>query len=88
MTSMRAAQGLTLGDSELREYTHGLFGHVARMLGQDFVPFLGPAVAAAVESCAQVRGCFVVAYNWAAILRSVHMRICTIFFGAVPCVVA
>ena len=49
------AQGLTLGDSELREYTHGLFGHVARMLGPDFVPYLRTAVAAAMESCSQVR---------------------------------
>ena len=48
-------QGLTLGDSELREYTHGLFGHVARMLGPGFQPYLHAAVAAAVESCGQVR---------------------------------
>ncbi|KAK9828387.1 hypothetical protein WJX81_002836 [Elliptochloris bilobata] len=51
-----AFQGLTLDDSELREYTHGLFGHVARMLGPGFEPYLRPAVAAAIESCAQDDG--------------------------------
>lgn len=49
------AQGLTLGDSELREYTHGMFGHIARMLGPGFQPYLRAAVAAAVESCGQAR---------------------------------
>lgn len=49
------AQGLALGDSELREYTHGMFGHIARMLGPDFQPYLRACVAAAVESCGQAR---------------------------------
>ncbi len=49
------AQGLALGDSELREYTHGMFGHIARMLGPYFQPYLRACVAAAVESCGQAR---------------------------------
>ena len=45
---------MSIDDSELREYTHGLFGSVAGVLKQDFQPFLGTCVAAALASCEQV----------------------------------
>lgn len=48
------AQGMSIDDSELREYTHGLFGSMAAILKQDFQPFLATCVAAALASCNQV----------------------------------
>lgn len=48
------AQGMSIDDSELREYTHGLFGSMAAILKQDFQPFLATCVAAALASCDQV----------------------------------
>ena len=48
------AQGMSIDDSELREYTHGLFGSMAGILKQDFQPFLATCVAAALASCQQV----------------------------------
>ena len=47
-------QGMSIDDSELREYTHGLFGSMAGILKQDFQPFLATCVAAALASCEQV----------------------------------
>lgn len=47
-------QGMSIDDSELREYTHGLFGSMAGVLKQDFQPFLATCVAAALASCEQV----------------------------------
>ena len=49
-----AVQGMSIDDSELREYTHGLFGSMAGVLKQDFQPFLATCVAAALASCEQV----------------------------------
>ena len=48
------AQGMSIDDSELREYTHGLFGSMAAILKQDFQPYLSTCVAAALASCDQV----------------------------------
>lgn len=45
---------MSIDDSELREYTHGLFGSIAGVLKQDFQPFLATCVAAALASCEQV----------------------------------
>ena len=45
---------MMLDSSELREYTHTLLGHFARLLAADFAPWLERAVAAALGSCAQV----------------------------------
>lgn len=45
---------MSIDDSELREYTHGLFGSMAGILKQDFQPFLATCVAAALASCEQV----------------------------------
>lgn len=50
----RGVQGMSIDDSELREYTHGLFGSMAGVLKQDFQPFLATCVAAALASCDQV----------------------------------
>ena len=47
-------QGMSIDDSELREYTHGLFGSIAAALKQDFQPYLATCVAAALASCDQV----------------------------------
>ena len=47
-------QGMSIDDSELREYTHGLFGSIAAVLKQDFQPYLATCVAAALASCDQV----------------------------------
>ena len=46
---------MALDSTELREYTHTLLSHFARLLKADFAPWLAQAVAAALESCAQVR---------------------------------
>ena len=45
---------MSVDDSELREYTHGLFGSIAAALKQDFQPYLATCVAAALASCDQV----------------------------------
>lgn len=45
-----------MDDSELREYTHGMFSSIAGLLKQDFQPYLATCVAAALASCNQV-GC-------------------------------
>ena len=45
---------MSIDDSELREYTHGLFGSIAAVLKQDFQPYLATCVAAALASCEQV----------------------------------
>lgn len=45
---------MSIDDSELREYTHGLFGSMSGILKQDFQPFLATCVAAALASCEQV----------------------------------
>ena len=54
---MCRAQGMSIDDSELREYTHGLFGSMAAVLKQDFQPYLATCVAAALASCEQVSPC-------------------------------
>lgn len=46
-------QGMALDDSELREYTNGMLGHLAELLEEDFVPYLPSAVQAAIASCSQ-----------------------------------
>ncbi|KAK9824669.1 hypothetical protein WJX72_012191 [[Myrmecia] bisecta] len=51
-----AFQGLTLDYSELREYTHGMFGMLAKLLGADFVALLPRVVPAALASLAQEDG--------------------------------
>ncbi|KAL3153296.1 hypothetical protein ABBQ38_011641 [Trebouxia sp. C0009 RCD-2024] len=53
-----ALKGMSIDDSELREYTHGLFGSMAAILKQDFQPFLATCVAAALASCNQDDGTF------------------------------
>jgi hypothetical protein len=45
---------MSIDDSELREYTHGLFGSIAAALKQDFQPYLATCVSAALASCNQV----------------------------------
>ncbi len=47
-------QGMSIDDSELREYTHGLFGSIAAVMKQDFQPYLATCVSAALASCNQV----------------------------------
>lgn len=47
-------QGMTIDDSELREYTHGMFGSIAGLMKQEFQPYLATCVAAALASCNQV----------------------------------
>jgi hypothetical protein len=42
--------------SELREYSHTMFGNVARALGEDFAPYLGHVVGLAFTSCRQEDG--------------------------------
>uniref|UniRef100_A0A383W429 Importin N-terminal domain-containing protein n=1 Tax=Tetradesmus obliquus TaxID=3088 RepID=A0A383W429_TETOB len=42
--------------SELREYSHTMFGNVARALGEDFAPYLGHVVGLAYASCRQEDG--------------------------------
>ena len=48
------AQGMSLDDSELREYGHGMLGNVVQELGANFAPYLQPCVEAAIASCSQV----------------------------------
>lgn len=64
---------MSIDDSELREYTHGLFGSIAGVLKQDFQPFLATCVAAALASCNQVTQ-QQQQYYWPA--RSAHMHQC------------
>ena len=45
---------MSIDDSELREYTHGLFGSIAGILKQEFQPYLATCVSAALLSCNQV----------------------------------
>ena len=52
--SMLRMQGMALDSTELRETTHVMLGHFARLLQADFAPWLPRAVAAALESCTQV----------------------------------
>ena len=40
LTSHAALQSMQLDDSGLREYTHGTFACLAKVLGPDFVPYL------------------------------------------------
>ena len=47
-------QGMALDSTELRETTHDMLAHFARLLQADFAPWLPQAVAAALESCSQV----------------------------------
>ena len=47
-------QGMSIDDSEVREYTHGMFGSIAGLMQQDFQPYLATCVAAALASCNQV----------------------------------
>lgn len=47
-------QGLELDYTELREYSHGMFAHVAEVLEADFEPYLATVIAAAIHSCQQV----------------------------------
>ncbi|WIA30405.1 hypothetical protein OEZ86_000490 [Tetradesmus obliquus] len=42
--------------SELREYSHTMFGNVARALGEGFAPYLGHVVGLAYASCRQEDG--------------------------------
>lgn len=44
---------MSIGDSELREFTNGMLGHLAELLQEDFVPYLPSAVQAAIASCTQ-----------------------------------
>lgn len=53
-----ALKGMSIDDSELREYTHGLFGSIAAALKQDFQPYLATCVSAALASCNQDDGTF------------------------------
>lgn len=48
-------QGMALDNTELREYTNGMLGHLAETLGEEFTPFLPAAVQAAIASCSQVQ---------------------------------
>ena len=41
-----------MGDSELREYTHGMLSSAATIMGAGFAPWLPAAVEAALKSCA------------------------------------
>ena len=47
-------QGLELDYGELREYTHGMFGNLAEVLGPDFGPYLAHVVPPATAACTQV----------------------------------
>ncbi|KAK9905642.1 hypothetical protein WJX75_003705 [Coccomyxa subellipsoidea] len=51
-----ALQGMALDNTELREYTNGMLGHLAETLGKEFTPFLPAAVQAAIASCSQDDG--------------------------------
>eukprot|EP00882_Tetradesmus_deserticola_P014858 GHRQ01015811.1.p1 GENE.GHRQ01015811.1~~GHRQ01015811.1.p1 ORF type:complete len:546 (+),score=193.28 GHRQ01015811.1:112-1749(+) len=42
--------------SEIREYSHTMFGNVARALGEEFAPYLGHVVGLAFTSCRQEDG--------------------------------
>jgi hypothetical protein len=42
--------------SELREYSHTMFGNVAKALGEEFAPYLGHVVGLAFASCRQEDG--------------------------------
>ena len=54
---MYCLQGFQLGDSELREYTHGMLSSAAKIMGAGFAPWLPAAVEAALKSCALDDGC-------------------------------
>ena len=69
-------QGMSVDDSELREYTHGMFGSIAGLLKQDFQPYLATCVAAALASCNQVSSfshiCTACAYHMPHITHVLH----------------
>lgn len=52
-------QGYSSSDSpDLRDYSHSMFGHVAKALGDGFSPWLQHVVPLAFASCAQEDGAF------------------------------
>lgn len=70
---------MSIDDSELREYTHGLFGSMAAVLKQDFQPFLATCVAAALASCEQVSPwplCMIPISPWPLCMISVSALLC------------
>jgi hypothetical protein len=46
-----ACLGMKLEFCELREYTYGLFVHVAEVLGEDFLEYVPTALTFAIASC-------------------------------------
>jgi len=52
-------QGFSSSDSpDLRDYSHSMFGHVAKALGEAFAPWLPRVVPLAFTSCEQEDGAF------------------------------
>ena len=49
---MHCFQAFQLGESELRESTHGMLSSAAKIMGASFAPWLPAAVEAALKSCA------------------------------------
>ena len=58
---------MQLNDSELREYTHGTFACIAKVLGPDFVPYLQRCMDLAATSIELVGDLACQSSEWAAV---------------------